>query len=227
MSHLMDDEMLRVYLEQAELQLLRELPSEHTLHHRFSRRFRKTMRSLIRHESRTPQMSGIVWGMRTAAAVVAVAVLVFLGMTVDVEAAFTKLFSFFTQVSKEWTSVRIEGNAGDDVDFMIPKEPSYIPGGYTIKSKETYQKSTYEVFYVNDEQLEIMYEQNVLSAAEYIFDTEDAYVQKVLIDEQEVNLIEKNGLSQVYWYDDKYFYTLDGMVDLKELVKMAESIIKE
>ena len=39
--------------------------------------------------------------------------------------------------------------------------------------------------------------------------------------------LEKNGLSQVYWYDDKYFYTLDGMVDLKELVKMAESIIKE
>ena len=104
-------------------------------------------------------------------------------------------------------------------------EPSYVPKGYVLEKQENHNSVMYDVWYVNDDGNRINYSQNVLGGT-VIFDTEDAYTDTRMIGGWEVHLIEKNGLSQVYWYDDSYFYMLDGIIELRELVKMAESVIK-
>lgn len=229
MSMVVDDEFLYLYMPQAEQMMLDHLPPENKLHHRFSRRFRRKMRALLRYERRTPKMRKLMHGCKVAAAVLAVVVSVTFGALMSVEACRTRIIEAVTKVFEEFTSVRISANGGITDKVVRPIIPMYVPEGYVLKEEIT-NETDYMILYENQIGKALFYTQELLTASEHIFDTEDAYTTKTIIGSQEIYVImkESTNVCQIYWYDELYFYWLDGQMELRDdLFKMAENIIEQ
>lgn len=218
-----DDELLSLCVPRAEQLMLAEIPPEQTLQHHFSRHFRRKMRALCRYERRSPRMRQFVHRAKTAAAACAVIIVVLMSAVMSVEAARKQFFEVITKVYERFTEIRVHDPENSSQVLTLCK-PEYVPNGYVIKEQHVYSDSVYDVYYVNENENPINYSQEILGGT-YIFDTEDAYTDTRMIGGWEVHVIEKNGHSQMYWYDDSFFYTLRGKIELRELVKMAESII--
>lgn len=218
-----DDELLSVCVPCAERLMLDRIPPEQTLQHHFSMHFRRKMRALCRYERRSPRMRQSVRCTKNVAAACAVIVVVLLSAVMSVEAARKQFFEVIIKVYEQLTEVRVHDPENASQILTLCK-PEYVPNGYVLKEQHVYSDILYDVYYVNENENPINYSQQILGGT-YIFDTEDAYTDTRMIGGWEVHVIEKNGYSQVYWYDDSFFYTLDGKIELRELVKMAESII--
>ncbi|MBC8589992.1 DUF4367 domain-containing protein [Wansuia hejianensis] len=59
-----------------------------------------------------------------------------------------------------------------------------------------------------------------------INDTEGIEVERILIEEQEVISFTNKNVHQLYWNDITYIYIIISAYDKKDLIKMAESIIR-
>lgn len=203
--------------------MLAEIPPEQTLQHHFSRHFRRKMRALCRYERQSPRMRQFVHRAKTAAVACAVIIVVLMSAVMSVEAARKQFFKVMIRVYEQLTEVRV--NEPKNIPQILTLcKPEYVPKWYVLEEQEVYYDMFYDVYYVNEDENRINYSQQILGGTN-IFDTEDAYTDTRMIGGREVHIIEKNGFSQVYWYDDGLFYTLDGKIELRELVKMAKSVI--
>lgn len=228
MSIVVDDDFLYEYMPKAERARMARIPPENELHHRFSRRFCRKMRALLRYERRSPKMRRLVHRCKVAAAVFAGAVFVTFGALMSVEAARTKIIEALTKVFEEFTSVRISADGGITDQELRPVAPAYVPEGYQVKDEES-DDISHRIHYENEAGMVLDYTQDLLAANGYILDTEDAYTEKFMIGSQEVQVIMKENRNtyRIYWYDDFYFYWIGGEIELKdEILKMAESIIE-
>lgn len=227
----MDDEFLYAHMPQAERRLLDQIPPERELHHQFSRRFRRKMRALLRYERRTPYMRKAVHRMKLAAAVFAVIVSLTFGALMSVEASRTRIIEIVTKLLSDATSVRVPVDDGAPSDRVLrPVTPTYVPEGYRVIDEET-DILTHMIIYEDvSAERAIDYTQDMLSAGEYLLDTEDVHTEKVLIGSQEVWIVVKpsRDTSSVYWIDNNYFYCVSGnKIESDELLKMAESVIDQ
>lgn len=223
-----DDEFLYTHMAQAENLMLDQIPPERELKHHFSRRFRRKMRALIRYERRTPRMRKAVHCMKVAAAAFAVILSLTFGAFMSVEASRTRIIEIITRVLSDATSVRISVDNGAPSDKILrPVTPTYVPEGYGVLDEQIYDTS-HIIIYNNAEGMEFAYRQSLLAASEYLFDTEDAYTQEIMIDSQEVQVIVKPSKDRIliYWHDSYYFYSISARnIKYNELLKMAESVI--
>lgn len=225
MSVVVDDEFLSAHMPRFEELMLDQLPPERELSHHFSGRFNRKMRALLRYERRTPRMRKFVSRMKAAAAIFAVVLSLTVGALMSVEACRTRIIEIMTRVLSDATSLHISVDDGAPSDRVLsPISPTYVPEGYHVVEEET-NDMTHIIIYADGEGMEFVYKQDLLSASGYLFDTEDAYIEKVMIESQEVNLILSKGFYQIYWYDNNYLYSLLGKVEKNEILKMAESII--
>lgn len=227
----MDDEFLYAHMPQAERRLLDQIPPERELHHQFSRRFRRKMRALLRYERRTPYMRKAVQSIKTAAAVFAVVVSLTFCALMSVEASRTRIIEIVTKLLSDATSVHVSVDDGAPSDRVLrPVTPTYVPEGYRVIDEET-DILTHMIIYEDvSAERAIDYTQDMLSAGEYVLDTEDVYTEKVQIGSQEVWIVVKpsRDTSSVYWIDNNYFYCVSGnKIESDELLKMAESVIDQ
>lgn len=223
-----DDEFLYAHVPQAEQLMLDQIPPERELNHHFSRRFRRKMRALLRYERRTPYMRKAVRGIKTAAAVFAVIVSLTFCALMSVEAGRTRIIEIVVKLLSDATSLRVSVDDGAPSDRVLrPVTPTYVPEGYRVVDEET-DDTFHIIIYRNEEGIEFAYNQDLLMASEYLFDTEDADTKEIMIGSQEVQVIVKpsRDRSSVYWHDDNYFYSISAInIKYSELLKMAESVI--
>lgn len=228
MSVVVDDEFLSAHMPRFEELMLDQIPPERELSHRFSGRFNRNMQALLRYERRTPRMRKFVSRMKAAAAIFAVVLALTVGALMSVEACRTRIIEIMTRVLSDATSLRISVNDGAPSDRVLsPISPTYVSEGYHVVEEETSSFSN-EIIYMNEKKVYLVYTQDVLTASENLFDTEDAEVTTTHIGTREVTVIEKESgnTCQIYWYDNYYFYWLSGDdIDVSEIIKMAESII--
>lgn len=219
-----DDQLLIRCMPQAEQRLLAQIPQERELHHSFSARFRRQMRALCRDERRSPRMRMMVRQLQTAAAVFALALLLAFGTLMSVEAARVQVVNAVVRVLKEYTEICVSGERNTDDFHAI--EPTYIPAGYTKQMQDT-GKISNTITYINSDGNCLTFTQLLIHGVGYIFDTEQAYTEDLMIASQEVHLIFKRNLYQIYWYDEQYFYSLSGEISKDDIIGMAESVIKK
>ena len=219
-----DDELLSLCVPRAEQLMLAEIPPEQTLQHHFSGHFRRKMRALCRYERRSPRMRHFVHRAKTAAAACAVIIVVLMSAVMSVEAARKQFFEVITKVYERFTEIRVHDPENASQVLTLCK-PEYVPNGYVLKEQKVYYDMLYHVTYIDDKENVIDYKQQ-LSNGTYVFDTEDSYTDTHMIGGREVHIIEKNGFSQVYWYDEKNMYSLAAKIGMEELLRMAKSIIK-
>lgn len=191
MSVVIDDEFLYAHMPQAEALMLEQLPPEHELNHRFSMRFQRKMRALLRYERRTPRMRKTVSRMKAAAAVFAVVLSVTFGALMSVEACRTRIIEIITEILSDATSLHISVDDGAPSDAVLrPITPTYVPEGYRVVEEET-SKIDFLIHYEDETGRVLDYTQDLLSAAEYLIDTEDVYTEEMMIGSHEVQVIVK------------------------------------
>lgn len=224
MSQIIDDDFLYANMPQTEKAMLSNIPPEDELHHKFSRRFNRKMAALLKHERRTPTMRMVVKQMKTAAAVFVIVLSMAFGTVMSVEAYRIRFFEFVTTVWEELTSIVIGSEDNADHDTLSPIAPTYIPEGFEVayQQSDSYENTT---LYLHEDGFEIHYAQRLTTQSEFIFDTEGVEPNKILIDTQDVYVISNKGITQLYWTDKFYVYSLISRIDDIELQKMAESII--
>lgn len=221
-----DDAYLYKYVPMAEVCLMNRIPAEEELNHQFSRWFCRKMKAMIKYERRTPRERAVYRGLKVAFATLAVILLVAFGSAMSVKAYRYRIIEFFVEVLEELTtySVQEEKPTGDTADLV---EPSYVPAGYEVTSRTKDNRGCF-VSYENESGYILLFRQELLSIFVQFWDTEASIVREELISNQKVDIIEESNMRVVYWTDDTFAYAITGAkdVELKELLKMAGSIIK-
>lgn len=225
MDKIISDEFLYMYMPQAEELLLGKIPVENELSHKFSNRFNKKMRFLLKYERRTLTMRRFVHRMKVAAAMFLITLSLTFGTVMSVEAYRMRLFEFATQVWEELTSIVTHSDDNADHDTLVLALPSYIPKGYSIL-EQTNNEYKHSIIYSDESGAEIYYLQKLLSQSEFIFDSEDVEPKEINIGGSVGYLIINKGITQLYWYDNFNTYILISSLDEHEVIKIAESIIK-
>lgn len=223
MDKRIDDKFLYAYIPQAEQIMLSRIPAEKELSHKFSRRFKKKMKALLKYERRSPAMRRFAHWLKIAAAILLAVLSLSFGFIMCVEAYRTRLFEILVRVEEELTSLFIYSEEITGDETLILKYPAYIPKGYSV-IEQTDTMYTNLVIYGNESGNEICYLQKMIGQGEFIFDTENAETRDITIGTAKGFIILNKGIVQIFWYDDFNTYSLIGNLDENEMIKMAESI---
>ena len=216
--------------------------------HRFSRAFRKKIKELLQPgigKHTIPELYP-VHGRRRVIVVVAVLVLL-LGTTVMAKGFFQSVlgkhvltgYNDHVQLnlpeSDDEAELLMENVTEEETETetnfeFVCKKPQWVPEGYELES-EIYNRSIleYALCYMDENERTIWYEQtrNDINANIGI-SSNGTELQKVIVGEDEGYFIpdetENNCGGNLVWRDDKYLYTLSGLLNEKELKKIAETI---
>lgn len=222
-----DDAFLYKYMPAAERILMAEIPPEEELDHKFSWRFRRKMKALIKYESRTPSERKFYRNMKIAFAALAVILIVAFSSAMSVKAYRLRIIDFFVEVLEDLTSysAQEEKPTGEIADLM---EPKYVPDGFVVTKREA-GNSGYTIWYENSDGDRIEYRQSSISAMRHFLDTETSATDEAHIRRQNVNIIEERDMWTVYWTDEDYVYSILGpkRIEIKELLEMARSVMRK
>lgn len=226
MSIKIDDAYLYEHMPKVEANLMSLIPPEEELDHKFSRRFERKMKKLMKYERRSPKERKVYRGMKLAFAALAVVVLIAFGSAMSVKAYRFRIIEFFVEVFTDLTSYSIQEERPDGEE-IVPVEPGYVPEGYE-KTYCVVDDSGYRVKYINEKGNLLYYEQMVTSAVGHFLDTEKILVKEVNIKGRKISIIIESSACTLYWRDDRYVYNIlgSGNVSEEELLKMARSVIK-
>ena len=224
MSNISDD-FLYKYIPKAEAAQIQRLENTGENAHAFSDRFLRKMRALIRQEQRSAFGRFAVRFGRAAAAVLIFGILLNAVLIVTVDAYREKFVQIIETVTEEFTSIVTDRKDDAPTTGLIPVEPPYIPEGFTLVQK-TVSDIRYTERYTNGNGQEIYYDQVKLVDGQALVDTENAKVQTVIIDNQQAVLIEKDGIIQVYWFDEDYRFMVISNTNRDLVLKIARKIIK-
>lgn len=215
------------YMPEAERCLLSLIPPDEELQHKFSRRFERKMRALIKYERRTPWERKFYRNLKLGFAIAAVVLLVVFGSAMSVKAYRFRVVEFFVQIFEELTSYSVKEEKPEGVK-MVPVEPSYVPQGYVVTRNDT-SYSEHFVWYENSQGDEIHYNQARASATGRYWDTEVSVTDEMQVGKQMVCIVEENNVRTVYWKDKEYVYSIlgPGNLELDELLKMARGVMKK
>jgi len=224
---MIDEAYLYEHMPEAEKYLLAEIPPDEELNHKFSRRFERKMKALIKYERRTPKERKFYRGMKIACAALAVILFVAFGSVMSVKAYRFRIIEFFIEVFTEETSYSVQ-EENPEGEIVVPVEPGYVPEGYKIKERVV-NESEYFVVFEQNYGNRIYYNQAVPSMVGRYWDTEKSMVKEVPIGKQTVTLVEENGVRTVYWSDEKYVYSVMGVgnVEMEVLVEIIRSVIRK
>lgn len=224
---IIDEAYLYKYMPEAERCLMSLIPPDEELCHKFSRRFERKMRALIKYERRTPRERKFYHNLKLGFAIVAMVLLVMFGSVMSVKAYRSCVVEFFVQIFEDLTAYSVKEEKPEGVK-VVPVEPDYVPEGYTVTRSVT-NYSEHFVWYENSLGDEIHYNQAVIGATGRYWDTEVSVTTEAKLRKQTVNIVEENNVRTIYWKDKEYVYSIlgTGNLELEELLKMARSVMKK
>lgn len=219
------DDFLYQNMPKAENEILNLIPDEHEIEHKFSWKFKRKMKIIIKQQARTPETKALIMQIKKIVAIFIITTSIVFSGIMSVEAYRIKFFNMIKEVWSELTSIVFWSNNSTNVYDFEPVSPLYIPNGYEILEQ---WQNEYEnvIIYSDKDNNEIVYNQQLITQSEHIFDSENAQTKVININNTQVNVLTKNNTAQVYWTDEKSIFFISGK-DENEIIKMAESIIKK
>ena len=104
-KYIIDDDFLYDHMENVENIILENLPKEDDLSHKFSKRFERKMKRLIRQERRTPFTKSFIKYSRKVAIIFLIVISITFTTIMSVEAYRVKFFEVVIEVWEEFTSI--------------------------------------------------------------------------------------------------------------------------
>lgn len=167
-------------------------------------------------------------GRRVASILIAV-VLALTTATVSVKALREPALRFFTEVFDKFTRITFVDDTPDSEqpaeDTFEPRTPSYIPAGYVVE-QETDMEIAHHIIYADANGNKIRYAQRRKAGAVMQIDTEGTTYEEITINDCVGIAYSNKGFNYIIFSDERYIYTLSGVVSTEKLKKVAESIPK-
>lgn len=223
------DEMLYQHAPEARDLWLNTLPNDADIpEHKFSRRFERKIKRLVREQRRSPRTNKIIRGLRRVAAIIlVVGILSFSGL-MTVEAYRERVIEVVVQVFHDLTNYRFvpeERSTAQSVE--LPEITfQYIPDGMK-QVKDTVSNKFRYILYESKDGDFFELTQAVIDecrAYEKILDTEGSVTEEFFIGDAEAISSTKNGVTIILWVKGNALYTLCGTIDLLELKAVAVEI---
>ena len=141
-----------------------------------------------------------------------------------VEAFRERVIHFFTQVFSTHTEVEISTEGYEDAE-LAPLELGYLPEGMTETERNIKKMSTQIRCKGKDSFLNIIQKKITDDINQSIdFDSEDAQIQNITINNHETVVISEDDIIQMFWTDHNSFIVITGNLPLEEMKKIAENI---
>lgn len=141
-----------------------------------------------------------------------------------VEAFRLPLIRFFTEVKEKSTKFIFQGeNSTNLTKNYQAYEPQYIPDGYNIVEVNE-GDGTFYMKFMNDEGTHSYVFCFYANPSASAIDTEEAGVEKVLINKNESYVIEKNNALKILMNKDGHQFYLHGEISPEQAYKIMESI---
>ena len=184
------DEMLYRHAPEARDLWLSTLPSDADIpEHKFSRRFERKMKRLIREQKRSPQANRMIRGLRRVAAIILViGILSFSGL-MTVEAYREKVIEVITLVFHDLTNYRfISEESGSEQHVDLPDITfQYIPDGMEKVEDTARERFRYILYEAQDGNFFELTQTVIVDNSDYekILDTEGAISEEFYIGDSE------------------------------------------
>ena len=219
------DDFLYQNMAKAENEILNLIPDEHEIEHKFSWKFKRKMKIIIKEQARTPETKALIMQIKKIAALFIITISIVFSGIMSVEAYRIRFFNMIKEVWSELTSIVFWSDSSTNIYDFVPVSPLYIPNGYEIL--EQWQNEYENVIIYSDKNTnEIVYNQRAVTQSEYIFDSEGTEIKVINMNNIQVNVLTKNDITQVYWTDEKSVFFISGK-DENDIIRMVESIIKK
>ncbi|OKZ97094.1 MAG: hypothetical protein BHV90_20735 [Clostridiales bacterium 42_27] len=208
------EEMLYKCAPKAEKLWLSSLPPDNQIpEHKFSRRFERKMRRLIREQRRSlPMRKALQIARQTAAAILIAATLSF-SCLMTVEAYRAKFIEVITEVLYDLTHFSFFSSWQDDTELA--------------ESETLSEPQSQTIYFENSEGRQLKFSQQLVTDStglDIILDTEDSTTTTVPFGDYNASLIIKEDSSILMWEDDPYLMLLTGDFPSEEIIKIANGI---
>lgn len=222
------EEMLYKYAPEAEKLWLASLPPDDQIpEHKFSQRFKRKMKKLIREQRCSPSMRQFMRIARQTAAVILVVVSLSFSCLMTVEAYRAKVIEVVTEIFYDLTHFSFfsswNGDVGlDEIEF------GYLPDNMEEIGRKIFEDAQGRIIYFEDtdgRQLKIR--QQLITAAtnaNVILDTENTNITTVSISGYDATLAVREGNTILMWENDTYLFVLSGDLTEDEIVEVAINI---
>lgn len=219
------EEWLKENVSKVDLELLNELENQEIPEHKFSRRFERKMKKLIKMESHSPAYSKFAAAGRRAAVFLLVCFLsgsaLFIGADANRYKGFEKVDTYYdTHIERRYMIDK--RNAGE----LVIQYPEYIPAGYKEELREETEERAVRI-YKNENGNDIIYSMTLLNSSSVkTINSKIKTKETVKAGGKEIEVFEfTNGYKLLLWYADTTGFSIQGnkTTDKEDLIKMAES----
>lgn len=224
----LSEEMLYEHARKAEELWLNSLPSDDKIpEHRFSNKFERKMRKLIRSQRRSPGLNQFLSASKRIAVIALAILTVSFSCLMCVEAYREKFIEVITEIFEELTQFSFSSSRTEKTELgEITLE--YLPDGMLEVYRECNSKTHNQSIYFEDiESRRIGIDQDIMvdgKQSTMILDTEDADVSMIDFNGYEATLIVKGEHTILMWEDDVSVILVSGDFPPDEIIRVASGI---
>ena len=161
---------------------------------------------------------------------VAVIILTILASAVGVSASREVIVGFIVSVFERFSTIVFNTPTEttdsrqdpSDSNDLWSREPSVIPAGYH-QTEQSLVINSWQIIYANEAGQEIIYAQMEKSTLQMIIDTEGTQIEEMTVKGYKAIYYANKGMHNVIWEDDRYAYTISGIITKDEIIRMANS----
>ena len=222
------DDMLYHHAEAAREKWLSETLPPQIPEHKFSGKFDRKMRKLIREQRHSAQFNRHIKLLQRIAAVFLLVCTISFGCVMTVDAYREKIIETVVRVFNELTDYRFSKSADmpESIAYAFPPTLSYIPDGMG-KAEENAGEQLYTVTYEGEDGNFFDLSCTIFTdetQTEKILDTEDVQSTEFELHGETATLFSKNGATTIFWTHDNVLYHLYGTIPADELRNVAKNI---
>ncbi len=224
--------------------LLRGLPTEESLaeslvlsqrfEHRMQRLILKARRLESRRKSRQARSNQpkTRQNLRDRKRLVAIMIIVMiLASAFSVSASREAILGFVIQVYEKFSTITFDQPAQSDAASSSPVQssdiadhfPKYLPEGYKVAEQMTLIGFV-QIIYANESGRELIFIKQDKSGLQIGIDTEGIQTETVEVNLSQGIFYANKGQSNLIWSDERFAYSIIGILTKEELIKMASSI---
>lgn len=222
----MEEEVLKKALEcLVEQEIAEVLESmEERSERKFSLEFEDKIQKLVSKANRRyVSISG--YSIRRTVLIAVIAMLLLTGC-VSIKPIREAIIQYWTNITQKNTTISLIKKE-DEIDSSFVIKKLIVPKGYHIVSENFWiENGWYDCEYENTEKDLISYIQVRLDNMTTSIDTENTEIEEIKIQVYDVKLISNQGMNNIIWTDDTYFYHLCGTCEMTELKMIVEESVK-
>ena len=217
------DDILQYAAKEAGEQLNKEYDEMEEIE--FSKEHMEKMEKLFKKYRRREQLSEFRKRAGQIVAIFVLAAVLTTGISVfSVQAWRTKFLNFVINITDSNTEIKLEENESNSTTYSSDKfDMNYIPEGFSLSNNITTDKTVYLEFKNLENEFSIRTNRN----QKYItnFDSENANVKKVTLNDTYGYFTRENSKNSLLWNTNAMSFVLYGDIAEKEMIKIAENIV--